>query len=570
MRKEWLGKLVVGFAIGISLAGTVRAQTVVPPLPLTGPYPVGCTNIEQDVSRVPAGDTIDMYWRGVTNGDKVRYVDTLLSSPADVLQSTFVAPSDPDLYDRWAGVPVTYVFLACYPTTSENTRADYALPGNVVVPRMQRGSEPPLLIASPTRLPVLLFSHGYGGSPLTGSYLRAMLAFASWGYVTVAPFHGDLRYSVVGPDASTSKTKAYIPIWSEFVAMQAVRPLSISAALDVMLNRVEWRDHVDAHRVGAFGISQGGETSMLLGGAELNYALLTFDRKRVTLDTRVRAAVGYVPFFGLEQLPAFGTDQAGARGVALPFLALSGTNDPIAPHEVVREALDTMSGARGHVLINGLSHELDPTSSADIITWSLAFLAAFVNDDAAARSKLLQVEHVDGGLDDHKVLYVDASFAPVPADVVETVEYYNSALDHYFITAFPEEIALLDAGVDVPGWKRTGYLFKTWKTGTGPGNEACRFFGTPGRGPNSHFYSISAVECDDVAANPDWTFEAFAFRAVEPVAGECAAEYSTVTRLYNNGMGGQANHRYLVDASAISDTVARGWLIEGAVFCVPR
>ena len=122
----------------------------------------------------------------------------------------------------------------------------------------------------------------------------------------------------------------------------------------------------------------------------------------------------------------------------------------------------------------------------------------------------------------------------------------------------------------MPGWKRTGYSFKTWKSGTGPGNEACRFFGTPGRGPNSHFYSISALECDKVAANPDWTFEAFAFRAIEPVAGGCAAQYSIVTRLYNNGMGGEANHRYLVDAAAISDTVARGWLIEGAVFCVPH
>ena len=566
----WKASSAAVFVIAALVAGTVRAQTVVPPLPLTGPYPVGCTNIEQDLSRVPVGDTADMYWRGVTNGEKMRYVDTLLTSPADVLKSTFAAPNDVDLYDRWAGTAVTYVFLACYPTTVENSRPDYVLPGNVVVPRMQRGSEAPLLASSSARLPVLLFSHGYGGSPLTGSYLRAMVAFASWGYVTVAPFHGDLRYSVVGPDAAASTTKAYIPIWSEFVAMQAIRPLSLSAALDVILNRIEWRDHVDVHHVGAFGISQGGETSMLLGGAELNYALFTSDHKRVTLDARVRAAVGYVPYFGLEQLPAFGTDQAGAKGVGLPFLALSGTNDPIAPHEVVRQALDNMSGPRGHVLINGLSHELDPSSGADIITWSLAFLAAWVNDDAAAKSKLAQVEHVDGGLDDHKVLYVDTRSAPVPGDVVETVEYYNSALDHYFITAFPEEIALLDAGVDVPGWKRTGYSFKTWKSGTGPGNEACRFFGTPGRGPNSHFYSISALECDKVATNPDWTFEAFAFRAIEPVAGGCAAEYSTVTRLYNNGMGGEANHRYLVDAAAIGDTVARGWLIEGAVFCVPR
>ena len=132
----WKAWSVAGFVIAALVAVTVRAQTVVPPLPLTGPYPVGCTNIEQDLSRVPVGDTADMYWRGVTNGEKTRYVDTLLASPADVLKSTFAAPNDVDLYDRWAGTPGTYVFLACYPTTAENSRADYVLPGNVVVPRM--------------------------------------------------------------------------------------------------------------------------------------------------------------------------------------------------------------------------------------------------------------------------------------------------------------------------------------------------------------------------------------------------------------------------------------------------
>src|SRR4029453_1053178 len=247
-----------------------------------------------------------------------------------------------------------------------------------------------------------------------------------------------------------------------------------------------------------------------LGGAELNYALLTFDRKRVTLDTRVRAAVGYVPYFGIEILPAFGTGQAGARGVPLPFLALSGTTDPIAPPEVVRAALDQMAGPRGHVLLTGQGHELDPQSGADIITWSLGFLFAWVNGDAAAKAKLTQVDHVEGGLDDHKVLYVDPTGGGGgAAEIVDTIEYYAASLDHYFITAFPDEAAALDAGIP-PGWKRTGFSFRSWKSGTGPGNEACRFFGTPGIGPDSHFYTINVAECDIVKANPGWTFEALA------------------------------------------------------------
>jgi predicted esterase len=559
---------LVASCLAFVVQGTA-AQSVIPPLPTTGPYPVACTNVEQDLSRVPQGETASLYWRGVASGDTVRYVDVLLESPGNALTSTFTAPGDGALYDRWAGQPVSYVYLACYPTTAANSRADYTLPGDVVVPRMQRGGEAPILPSSPSRLPVLLYSHGYGGSPLDGNYLSALVAFASWGYVTLAPFHGDLRYSAFGPDVFSLRFS--IPVWDEFVAMQAIRPLSASAGLDVLLARTEWRDRVDTARIGAFGISQGGETVALLAGAKLTYALFSFDSKRVTLDSRVRAGVGYVPYFGLSNLPAFGRDQEGAQGLTMPFLALSGTDDRIAPQEMVRQAIDRMAGSRGHVLFSGQGHELNPSSAADILTWALGFLDAWVNGNAASNSKLTQVASVEGGLDDRKELYVDPTGGGGGSgEVVDTIEYYNAGLDHYFITAFPEEAADLDAGGQVQGWQRTGYAFRSWKAGTGPGNDACRFFGTEGRGPNSHFYTISASECEKVKANADWTYEALAFRAVEPLSTGCGAEYQTVMRLYNNGMGGEANHRYLADAAEVDRTVAKGWLVEGPVFCVPR
>ena len=363
--------------LAVCTAGIAFAQAVIPPLSIKGPYPTACTNAEQDFSRVQSGETADMYWRGVSGGGKERYVDALLVSPAAALTTSFTAPDDDDLYDRWANQPVRYVFLACYPTSAANARADYTLPGGDAIPRMQRGDEAPIMPSTPARWPVLLYSHGYAGSPLSGDYLRAMLAFASWGYVVVAPFHGDLRYSAFGPDAASAAAKIHIPVWSEFVAMQALRALSASTALDVLLARADWRDRVDPNRIAAFGISQGGETLMLLGGAALTYDAFHFDAKRVTLDARVRAAVGYVPYFGIESIPAFGDDQSGAQGLALPYLALSGTADPIAPADVVRAALGRMAGPRGQVLLVGQGHELDPSSSADIVTWALTFLFAW-------------------------------------------------------------------------------------------------------------------------------------------------------------------------------------------------
>ncbi len=74
-RPMLLSFLASGLALVVQ--GTA-AQSVIPPLPTTGPYPVACTNVEQDLSRVPQGETASLYWRGVASGDTVRYIDALL------------------------------------------------------------------------------------------------------------------------------------------------------------------------------------------------------------------------------------------------------------------------------------------------------------------------------------------------------------------------------------------------------------------------------------------------------------------------------------------------------------
>jgi len=72
-----------------------------------------------------------------------------------------------------------------------------------------------------------------------------------------------------------------------------------------------------------------------------------------------------------------------------------------------------------------------------------------------------------------------------------------------------------------------------------------------------------------VKANPGWSFEGLAFQANAPVVGDCPAGRMLVTRLYNNGKGGQANHRYLTSRSALADMLAQGWIVEGPVYCTP-
>ncbi|HVF63744.1 MAG TPA: hypothetical protein VNE58_07105 [Casimicrobiaceae bacterium] len=561
---------LVGFLYATGLA-TAFAQSdplaVASPRQVPGPYPVACSNVAQDFSRLPAGEPAELTWEGFPRNDgSGRYVTDLLADAGNTLTARFVAPNDRVLYGSWAGQQLTYVLLVCYPTSAANNRADYPLPNGRSVPRMQRGSEAPILPDNAGRWPVLAFSHGYGGSPLSDGHIEALSVFASHGYVVVAPFHGDPRYALLSFDDANVALTAIVQ-FERFTAMQATRPLSISAALDVMLSHPHWRDRINAARIGGFGASQGGETMMLLGGAELTSSIFLATR-RVTHDARIRAAVGYVPYFGQRILPAFGRNNAGVENVALPYLAISGTLDTTAPIGLVEEAMHRLDGSRALVALTGVRHGFDEAASGDIFTWTLEWLDAFVNDDRAARARVARMRSVKGGREDVvRIDYVEP--AVELAQERNVVEFYNDSLDHYFITAEPAEIAMLDQGVVVPGWQRTGFAFKSFAPGSSAASATCRFFGTPGRGPNSHFFTIDVNECAIVRGNPAWTFEGLAFEALPITSSLCPTGRVIVWRLYNNGIGGQANHRYLTSHSEIGDMVGAGWLVEGPVFCTP-
>src|SRR5262249_42491522 len=123
--------------------------------------------------------------------------------------------------------------------------------------------------------------------------------------------------------------------------------------------------------------------------------------------------------------------------------------------------------------------------------------------------------------------------------VTPAIEYYYPEWDHYFLTALPDEISKLDAGV-FPGWVRTGYQFTVYRTPnvSAPRASVCRFFSTAFGEKSSHFYTSDPTECATVKANPDWTFEGLVFGVDSPTNGTCPINSLPVFRLYNNGEGG--------------------------------
>jgi predicted dienelactone hydrolase len=329
-------------------------------------------------------------------------VADLLVDPANVLTASITAPNDRTLFGRFAGERVSSTLLVCYPTAAGNPRPNYPLPTGETVPHMHTGADAPLFADERARYPVLAFSHGLRGSPLAPEYLQAIKVFASHGYVVIAPFHGDPRFINLSIDDFGDAVRLLGDL-PNFLAAQTQRPLSVSAALDLVLAHPQWRDHLDATQIGGFGASLGGETMLLLAGAGLS-ASIDLTPQRITLDPRLKAAVGYVPYFGQPALPAFGRDQRGLQSVTLPFLAIGGTEDRTAPLAVTTDGMRQLPGRRALVALGGVTHRFDVPSAADIYTWSLIFLDAEVRGSAAARATLASMRSVTGGGDDRVVI----------------------------------------------------------------------------------------------------------------------------------------------------------------------
>lgn len=112
-------------------------------------------------------------------------------------------------------------------------------------------------IASGARFPVVLFSHGGGGTIKAGGspvpYAGLLTSLAREGFVVVAPFHpGSKRPREALED----------------------RPRQIHKALDAMFADPRFATHADPNRLGVMGFSYGGAVTLIVAGAAPSLAHL--------------------------------------------------------------------------------------------------------------------------------------------------------------------------------------------------------------------------------------------------------------------------------------------------------
>jgi uncharacterized protein (DUF1800 family) len=170
------------------------------------------------------------------------------------------------------------------------------------------------------------------------------------------------------------------------------------------------------------------------------------------------------------------------------------------------------------------------------------------------------------------------AFLAAPAGAAEptatAVEYFNTYLGHYFVSSDPAEQRSVETGGAGIGWIRTGGQFGVFANANdAPAlSPVCRFYGRPGVGPNSHFYTANRAECDAVKNDRGWLYEGIGFYITEVAnGGGCSGAGTTpVYRSYNNGfLRNDSNHRFTVDATVFGKSASFGYAQEGVVMCAP-
>lgn len=151
-----------------------------------------------------------------------------------------------------------------------------------------------------------------------------------------------------------------------------------------------------------------------------------------------------------------------------------------------------------------------------------------------------------------------------PLGLVVATEFYNGALDHYFLSTNPVEINNLDTGATI-GWERTGFRFLVYDNPAAGTSPVCRFYRAPAYG-DSHFYSASPAECAATAtAHPiDWIYESpnvFYVQLPDTATGACPAGTRPVYRFFRSAT---TNHRYTTEIAVRNELAATpGYTAEG-------
>jgi predicted dienelactone hydrolase len=253
------------------------------------------------------------------------------------------------------------------------------------------------LPAAQSAAPVVLFSHGLGGSRQGPAYLPEH--WAARGYVCIFIQHPGSDASVWKEQQLGQRMKAMKEAAN--VKNFLLRVKDVPAVLDQLARWNETQGHalkgrLDMARVGMSGHSFGAMTTQAVSGQN-------FGPRQISLvDPRIKAAIMFSPSSPLRR----GNLEEAFGSVKIPWMLMTGTKDvsPIAGADVpsrlaVFPALP--AGGKYELVLEGAEHsaftdralpgdhaQRNPNHHRAILALSTAFWDAWLCEDAAARAWL--------------------------------------------------------------------------------------------------------------------------------------------------------------------------------------
>lgn len=271
--------------------------------------------------------------------------------PVGMTQLEYVDPSD-------GGRPLNLMLI--YPATPAAT----AVPLNIFMSTGLHLSKNAPFVSDGLKHPLVVFSHGAGGNGSVYAWFGEYLA--SRGYLVAMVYH----YRANTYDSSALYVRNRI--WQ--------RPRDVSLDITHLLQDKVWGPHVDSTQIGVAGHSQGGFTSLWIGGAKVNPDLFrkyqrgwknnemvpAYIREQMKVDAepardvhddRVRAAFAMAP----GDIQGFGMDEAGLRQMSIPAYLIVGAGDTTTPSDenagfaakhIPHAQLDVLPGPVGHEIFD--------------------------------------------------------------------------------------------------------------------------------------------------------------------------------------------------------------------------
>jgi predicted dienelactone hydrolase len=277
-----------------------------------------------------------------------------------------------------------------------------AIANNITLVDQKRDRQLPLKIYYPQAtglFPVIIFSHGAGGSKEAFTSLSTFLA--SCGYICIHPTHYGNNVNILR-ESGIQEVKKYVydpQVWQ-------VRPLDIAFIIDSFDQLHQQipvlKGQMDSSRLGISGHSFGAYVTMLLAGATVD---TPWQQNVSYSEARATAFLAISP----QGTGQFGLNPRSWQGIKSPVLTISGSKDRGWEKQPPAWRLEAFRylprDDKYHLLIAGANHfSYGDRQDADLIFRRL------LERESASQSDLISQKRVSAYIQTISVAFWDAYF----------------------------------------------------------------------------------------------------------------------------------------------------------------